>query len=75
MRIVKEMSLTDFTPWSGAVPTYNRVKEEDKLDLLESLLEEILTDIPTESELNDIFWFESEWVYEILGMKEEEEED
>lgn len=75
MRIVKEMSLTDFTPWSGAVPTYNRVKEEDKLDLLESLLEKILTDIPTESELNDIFWFESEWIYEILGMKSEEEED
>lgn len=75
MRIVKEMSLTDFTPWSGAVPTYNRVKEADKLDLLESLLEEILTEMPTESELNDLFWFDSEWIYEILGMKSEEEED
>lgn len=76
MRIVKEMSLTDFTPWSGAVPTYNRVKEADKLDLLESLIEETMyTTTLTESELNDLFWFESDWIYEILGMKGEEEED
>ena len=75
MRIVKEMSLADFTPWSGAVPTYNRVKEADKLDLLESLLEEILTEMPTEADLNDLFWFDYEWIYEMLGMKIEEEED
>ena len=75
MRIVKEMSLTDFTPWSGAVPTYNRVKEADKLDVLESLLEEVLFHTPTETELNELFWFESDWIYEILGMKGEEEED
>ena len=75
MKIVKEMSLADFTPHHGAIPTYNKVKEADKLDLLETLLEEIMyTTILTEEDLNDLFWFDSEWIYEILGMKEEEED-
>ena len=76
MRIIKEMSLADFTPHHGAVPTYNRVKEAGKLDLLEYLLEDIMyTTIPTEEDLNDLFRFDSEWIYEILGIKEKEKEE
>lgn len=75
MKIYTETSLADFEPWSGAIYTYNRVADADKLDELEQILEEIYPNGIDETQLNDIFWFEDEWIFEVLGMEEEEEEE
>ena len=29
----------------------------------------------SETELNDLLWFDSEWIFEALGIEDEEEED
>ena len=74
MRIYSETSLENFEAWSGAVDTLNRVREAGKCDELESILEDLYPDGMSETELNDLLWFEPETVYKWLGIEEEEEE-
>lgn len=68
MKITKDLDLNDFDAWSGAVETLDRIKEENKLDDLNSLLEQLHPDGLTETELNDILWFEEEFLFEHLGI-------
>ena len=75
MKIYKELNLETFEAWSGAVDTLEKVKEEGKCEELEYLLEELYPDGMSETQLNDLLWFDSEQVYEWLGIKEEEEEE
>lgn len=73
MKIIREYPLEQFEPWSGAVSTLERVKQEGKLDHLESLLEDLYPDGMTETELNDLLWFDEDSVYEWLGIESEED--
>ena len=66
---------SDYRPWSGAVETYDRIEREGKLDDLEMLLEECYPEGITMTQINDILWFDDEWIYEQLGMQEEEKEE
>ena len=75
MRIYNETSLENFEAWSGAVDTLDRVREAGKCDELESILEDLYPDGMSETELNDLLWFEPETVYKWLGIEEEEEEE
>ena len=75
MQIYRELDLTSFEPWSGAVDTYERIYNEGKLDDLESLLEELYPDGIEETQLNDLLWFEEEWLFECLGIEEENDEE
>lgn len=75
MKIYRELDLTRFEPWSGAVDTYNAIYNADKLNDLEFLLEELYPDGIEETQLNDLLWFESEWLLESLGISEEKEEE
>ena len=75
MKIYSETSLENFEAWSGAVDTLDRVREAGKCDELESILEELYPDGMSETELNDLLWFEPETVFEWLGIEEEEEEE
>ena len=75
MRIYSETSVENFEAWSGAVDTLDRVKEAGKCDELESILEDLYPDGMSETELNDLLWFEPETVFEWLGIEEEEEEE
>ena len=75
MRIYSETSLESFEAWSGAVDTLDRVREAGKCDELESILEDLYPDGMSETELNDLLWFEPETVFKWLGIEEEEEEE
>ena len=75
MKIYSETSLENFEAWSGAVDTLDRVREAGKCNELESILEELYPDGMSETELNDLLWFEPETVFEWLGIEEEEEEE
>lgn len=62
--------------WSGAKYTVQRVSNENKEDELMELLEEFFNGRePTETEVNDFLWFESDYIYECLGISDEEEEE
>ena len=63
--------IRDFNAWSGAVDTKDRIIEEGKADEFDNLIEELYPDGLSETQLNDILWFNSEWVFENLGIEEE----
>ena len=71
-RITTDFS--NFKPWSGAVDTWNELEKWDKIDLLEQILddtyynEEAGEAVMSETELNDLLWFEPETVYEWVGL-------
>lgn len=65
----------DYKPWSGAVDTWDRIVDEDKIDALEQYLDEMYPDGIDETELNDLLWFEPEYIFEILGISDEEDEN
>ena len=75
MKIYRELDLTRFEPWSGAVDTYNTIYNADKLEELECLLEELYPEGIDETQLNDLLWFDSKWLYETLGISEEDEKE
>ena len=72
MKITSEMSLKNFKAWSGAKDTLNKLIELDKCDDLEFILEDLYPDGITETQLNDLLWFDDKWIYETLGIEEEE---
>ena len=39
------------------------------------MIEELYPNGIDGTELNDLLWFESDWIYETLGISEEEEEE
>ena len=73
MTITYELDLNSFQAWSGAKDTLERIQREGKCSLLEQILEDIYPDGMTETELNDLLWFDSESVYEWLGIRSEEQ--
>ena len=75
MKIYTEKSLSDFDFWSGAIETADKITEADKWKELETILEIDYPDGIDETELNDLLWFEPEWIFEMLGIGEEEEND
>ena len=73
MTITYELDLNNFQAWSGAKDTLERIQREGKCSLLEQILEDTYPDGMTETELNDLLWFEPETVYEWLGIRSEEQ--
>ena len=71
MKISREMNLRNFKAWSGAKDTLNKLIELDKCEDLEFILDDLYPDGLTETQLNDILWFDDEWIFEILGIEEE----
>lgn len=67
-------TLANFDAWSGAKDTKQTILENNKGDEFDSLIEELYPDGLSETQLNDLLWFEPEWIYESLGITEEESE-
>jgi len=62
--------------WSGAIDTLNTIQENDKEEELMSLLSlDCFSDTPDITEVNDLLWFEDEWIFEMLGIDTEDEEE
>jgi len=72
MKITKELNLTNFQFWSGAKDhsfTYSELKE------LENSLNDFYPDGATETTINDLFWFEEEFLCQCIGLNFEEYEN
>ena len=75
MKIISETGIYNFESWSGAKDTQKRIIEEGKDKEFDCLIEDIYPDGLTDTQLNDLLWFDSEWIYETLGITDEEEEE
>lgn len=66
-------SLSEFSFWSGAKERTDNLTIE-QLDRLDDLLSEAMewneTDnIPSDATINDLFWFEDDYIAQLLGFK------
>lgn len=68
-------TLDDYTPWSGAVDTYDLIRDEDKIDELDSYLEDVYPEGLTMTELNDLLWFDGDSVLHAIGIVSDTEID
>ena len=70
MTITTELNLINFSFWSGAKQhefTYTELKE------IEFCLEDLYHEKqPSETDINDLFWFEEEFLCECIGLDFEE---
>ena len=70
-----EESLKDFKAWSGAKKTLEILKGIDRVEEVESYIEEVMTEA-SDTDINDFLWFESDFIFtELLGYTEEEMND
>ena len=75
MKVYSEVSLIDFNFWGGAKDTVEELYEED-FNIIQSAIEEMECDengMIEEVDLNDIIWFERDWIARILGYEDFEE--
>ena len=74
MKVCREMDFNDLQNmvWSGATNTVENIANANMEDELMNLLEVSFFDnLPTETEINDFLWFDSEYIYEALGLNED----
>jgi hypothetical protein len=73
MRVISEMSLTNFEFWAGAKANAEMLTYEE-LEQIGEVIEELYEEIEDVT-INDIFWFDFAWCCECVGIKYDEEED
>lgn len=71
MKIYEEKSLADFSFWCGAVETARMLTRRD-FEVVEKVLEETGDDW-SDTEINDLFWFDGEDIAQMLGYDSWEE--
>lgn len=69
MTIKSDISLENFGAWSGGRNTLDRIINEGKCGELESMLEDLYPDGMTDTQLNDLLWFDSDTVFGWLGIR------
>ena len=67
MTYTVEKPLSQFEFWSGAKQRTDHLTIE-QLDRLDDLLPEVLGENPTDTEINDLFWFEEDFIAQLLGF-------
>ena len=73
MNYTKEFSIDTFEFWSGARDTIEDIRKAGKMDELELLIKstfECDDEPPTDTQINDMVWFDRDYIYEQLGLDE-----
>ena len=60
-----------YKPWSGAVATYDKIVNANKLDDLEAMIDELYPDGINETALNDWLWFDGDELLKELNIIDE----
>lgn len=78
IEIKRELNFDDLKEmvWSGAKSTIDTIEENGKSEEFMRLLEDMYFDsIPADTEINDLLWFDSDYIYDQLGITDDEEEN
>ena len=68
MKIYREESLSNFEFWSGAISNAEEFTPEE-LDRIGEELEAENPDGMDETEINDLMWFEPEYLASLIGLE------
>lgn len=74
MKITTEQSLRYFEFWSGAKDNAEMMTAEE-LDSVENELEALYPEGMTDTEINDLFWFDFEYVCDLIGLEYDAKND
>lgn len=72
MILTTETNLRNFNAWSGAVDTKETIINEGKEEDFNYLIDELYPEGLTETQLNDLLWFEEDFLFENLGIEVED---
>lgn len=72
--INNNVKLVNFEAWSGAKDTKQTIIDNNKADDFDFLIEELYPDGLTETALNDLLWFDDDFIFETLGIEIEEQQ-
>ena len=78
IQVTSELDFNDLMSqcWSGAVDTLNRIYDNNMEARFMDLLNESFACMsPTLTEVNDYLWFDADYIYEYLGISEDDEDD
>lgn len=78
MSLMEAKVVDDFSsyePWDAAVSTFDNIQNAGKMNALEQLIDDMYPDGINKTELNDLLAYESDWVYSMLDMPNEEDVD
>lgn len=67
--------LSQYTPWDGAAAIWAEIQNADKVEALEDYLTENYPEGLSFTDLNNLLWFEPETIYDILNIKNSDEEN
>jgi len=62
------LTLATFEAWSGAKDTKQTILDNGKENEFDALIDELYPEGLTDTQLNDLLWFEEEFLYENLGI-------
>lgn len=68
MKIYTEQSLINFQFWCGAKDNAAMLTYEE-LEQLDYIFEDLFPEGAEDTQINDAFWFDFEWVVECLGYR------
>ena len=74
MKITMELSIRDFKAWAGALDTQEKIISAGMAEEFDNLIEELYPDGIDVTHLNDILWFDGDWILSTLGIELSTEE-
>tara|TARA_R100000655_G_scaffold90650_1_gene131251 strand:- start:13 stop:243 length:231 start_codon:yes stop_codon:yes gene_type:complete len=66
MKVITETNLTDFDFWSGAKHLANRLTYSE-LETISEQLQELYPDGMSDTQVNDLFWFDEDFICKLIG--------
>lgn len=75
IKITSEINIEDFEAWSGGKDTLDRIIEEGKEKEFEYYINDLYPDGIDKTQLNDILWFDSQQVFQDLGINENDTDE
>jgi len=69
MKVYQEINLSDFDAWQGAISIKEIILKQEKEKDFDFLIRELYPDGLSETQLNDLLWFESEYLFESLDIE------
>ena len=79
MKVTYEFDLSEFKAWSGGADTLEKIREFDlnhpgAMNAAQQYIEDCLGDEATETQINDMRWFEDDFILDAIGYCAEDEE-
>ena len=80
MKVTYEFDLSEFKAWSGGAETLEKIRKFDlnhpgAMKTAQQYIEDCLGDEATETQINDMLWFEDDFILDAIGYCDEDEED